>query len=263
MKATIATGARMTYEDELRELLLGVRAGEVSPEAALESLRALPFSDLGFAKVDHHRELRQGFAEVVFCERKTPEQVREITRALLDRNTGNLLLTRANPEFYEAVRGVDDRAEYNPAARTITITRESLEPFGLVSVVSAGTADQPVAEEARVTAAIMGSRVESFYDVGVAGAHRLFAYKESFEKSSAIVVVAGMEGALASLVGGIVSCPVVAVPTSVGYGASFGGLAALLAMMNSCAAGVSVVNIDNGFGAGYLAGLINRMVWDT
>lgn len=250
----------MTYEDELRELLLRVRSGDVTPESALDSLRSLPFSDLGFAKVDHHRELRQGFAEVVFCERKTPEQAREITRALLDKNTGNILLTRADPEFYEAVLELDERAEYNPGARTIGIIREQVEPYGLVSVVSAGTADLPVAEEARVTASITGSRVESFYDVGVAGAHRLFAYKESFEKSTAIVVVAGMEGALASLVGGIVSCPVIAVPTSVGYGASFGGLAALLAMMNSCAAGVSVVNIDNGFGAGYLAGMINKMV---
>lgn len=250
----------MTYEDELRKLLLRVRSGDVTPESALDSLRSLPFSDLGFAKVDHHRELRQGFAEVVFCERKTPEQAREITRALLDKNTGNILLTRADPEFYEAVLELDERAEYNPGARTIGIIREQVEPYGLVSVVSAGTADLPVAEEARVTASITGSRVESFYDVGVAGAHRLFAYKESFEKSTAIVVVAGMEGALASLVGGIVSCPVIAVPTSVGYGASFGGLAALLAMMNSCAAGVSVVNIDNGFGAGYLAGMINKMV---
>jgi pyridinium-3,5-biscarboxylic acid mononucleotide synthase len=249
----------MSYEDELLKLLLGVRSGEVTPEAALADLRSLPFSDLGFAKVDHHRELRQGFAEVVFCERKTPEQAREITRALLERNAGNILLTRADPEFFDAVRDLDERAEYNPRARTIAVIREQAEPLGLVSVVSAGTSDQPVAEEAGVTASAMGSRVERFYDVGVAGAHRLFAYKETLESSSAIVVVAGMEGALASLVGGMVSCPVIAVPTSVGYGASFGGLAALLAMMNSCAAGVAVVNIDNGFGAGYMAGLINRM----
>lgn len=250
----------MTYEDDLRELLLRVQTGEVTPESALESLRSLPFTDLGFAKVDHHRELRQGFSEVVFCERKTAEQSRDIACALLEKNNGNILLTRANPEVYGLVRELDGRAAYNPDARTITIEREALEPYGLVSIVSAGTSDMPVAEEAGVTASIMGSRVERFYDVGVAGAHRLFAFRESFEKSSAIVVVAGMEGALASLVGGIVSCPVIAVPTSVGYGASFGGLAALLAMMNSCAAGVSVVNIDNGFGAGYLAGLINRMI---
>jgi NCAIR mutase (PurE)-related protein len=242
------------------ELLLRVQSGDQTPESALESLRSLPFTDLGFAKVDHHRELRQGFAEVVLCERKSPEQVREITRALLDKNQGNILLTRAGADVFKLVRGLDDRASYNSQARTITIERRQDEPYGLVSVVSAGTSDMPVAEEAGVTASIMGSRVERFYDVGVAGAHRLFAFRESFEKSSAIVVVAGMEGALASLVGGMVSCPVIAVPTSVGYGASFGGLAALLAMMNSCAAGVSVVNIDNGFGAGYLAGLINRMV---
>ncbi|MBU1671263.1 MAG: nickel pincer cofactor biosynthesis protein LarB [Actinobacteria bacterium] len=250
----------MGYEEELKRLLEQVRSGEVNSAEALERLRSLPFTDLGFAKVDHHRELRQGFAEVVFCERKTDEQVRAITAALLEKNHGNILLTRASPESFELVRGLDERARYHPEAGAITIEREPAEPYGLVSVVSAGTADQPVAEEARITASIMGSRVDTFYDVGVAGAHRLFAYREAFEASSAIVVVAGMEGALASLVGGMVSCPVVAVPTSVGYGASFGGLAALLAMMNSCAAGVSVVNIDNGFGAGYLAGLINRMV---
>ncbi len=250
----------MKYEDGLRELLLKVQSGQETPESALESLRTLPFSDLGFAKVDHHRELRQGFAEVVFCERKTPTQVLEITRSLLDRNSGNLLLTRAGPDVYQLIRGLDERAAYHPDARAITIERERLEPYGLVSVVSAGTADMSVAEEARVTASIMGARVEHFYDVGVAGAHRLFTYRETLDQSSAVVVAAGMEGALASLVGGLVACPVIAVPTSVGYGASFGGLAALLAMMNSCAAGVSVVNIDNGFGAGYLAGLINRMV---
>jgi pyridinium-3,5-biscarboxylic acid mononucleotide synthase len=250
----------MTYEDDLMELLLRVQSGHQTPESALETLRSLPFSDLGFAKVDHHRELREGFAEVVLCERKSPEQACAITRSLLDKNRGNILLTRAGPDVYELVRELDDRADYNRQARTITIVREQVEPYGLVSVVSAGTSDEPVAEEAGVTASVMGGRVERFYDVGVAGAHRLFAYRESFEKSSVIVVVAGMEGALASLVGGMVSCPVIAVPTSVGYGASFGGLAALLAMMNSCAAGVSVVNIDNGFGAGYLAGLINRMV---
>lgn len=249
----------MTYEDELRELLHRVRSGEMEPELALDSLRSLPFSDLGFAKVDHHRELRQGFAEVVFCERKTADQVVEITRSLLDHNAGNVLLTRAEPEVFEVVRSIDERARYNPHARTITIERGRAEPIGLVSIVSAGTADMPVAEEARETASIMGSRVERFYDVGVSGAHRLFAFRESFENSSAIVVVAGMEGALASLVGGMVACPVIAVPTSVGYGASFGGIAALLAMMNSCAAGVSVVNIDNGFSAGYIAALINRV----
>lgn len=250
----------MKYEDAITELLEQVRSGEVSTGKALDRLRSLPFTDLGFAKVDHHRELRQGFAEVVLCEGKTPGQVVAITRALIDENMGSILLTRASPDVYGLVRDMDSRAEYHPDARTITIERERVEPCGLVSVVTAGTADVPVGEEARVTASLMGARVETFYDVGVAGAHRLFAFRETFAASNAVVVAAGMEGALASLVGGIVSCPVIAVPTSIGYGASFGGLAALLAMMNSCAAGVSVVNIDNGFGAGYLAGLINRMV---
>ncbi|PKQ28367.1 MAG: 1-(5-phosphoribosyl)-5-amino-4-imidazole-carboxylate carboxylase [Candidatus Anoxymicrobium japonicum] len=250
----------MTYEDSIKELLLRVEAGEVPAEKALESLRSLSFTDLEFARVDHHRELRQGFAEVVFCERKTPEQIAKITKALLENNEGNLLLTRADPGVHRLIRELDDRAVYHPEAKAITIEREMTAARGVVSIVSAGTADIPVAEEARVTASIMGTVAKQFYDVGVAGAHRLFAYREEFERSNAIVVVAGMEGALASLVGGLVSCPVIAVPTSVGYGASFGGLAALLTMMNSCAAGVGVVNIDNGFGAGYLAGLINRMI---
>jgi pyridinium-3,5-biscarboxylic acid mononucleotide synthase len=248
------------YEDTIMELLLQVESGRTAPAEALDRLRSLPFSDLGFAKVDHHRELRQGLAEVVYCEGKTEEQVREITVTLLEKNEGNLLLTRAAPEIFTIVTKLDRRAVYHPEARAITVQRDNTEPLGLVSVVSAGTADMPVAEEARVTASVMGSRVEEFYDVGVAGAHRLLNYREPLERSNVVVVVAGMEGALASLVGGLVPCPVIAVPTSIGYGASFGGLAALLAMVNSCAAGVSVVNIDNGFGAGYTAGLINRMV---
>jgi NCAIR mutase (PurE)-related protein len=250
----------MTYEESIRELLRRVEAGEVPAEDALDRLRSLPFTDLGFAKVDHHRELRQGFAEVVLCDRKTPEQAEQITRALLEQNEGSLLLTRATPEIYRLVHDLDERAVYYPEARAITIEREKVEPYGQVSIVSAGTSDMPVAEEAWVTATTMGSNAKRFYDVGVAGVHRFFVHRDELERSNAIVVVAGMEGALASLVGGLVSCPVIAVPTSIGYGASFGGLAALLAMMNSCAAGVSVVNIDNGFGAGYLAGLINRMV---
>lgn len=249
----------MSYEDAILELLLRVESGRTPPGEALDRLRSLPFSDLGFAKVDHHRELRQGLAEVVYCEGKTAEQIRGIAGALLEKNEGNILLTRAGPEVYSIVSGLDARAVYHPKARVVTVERDAVEPFGLVSVVSAGTSDMPVAQEARVTASIMGSRVEVFYDVGVAGAHRLLNYREPLERSNAIVVVAGMEGALASLVGGLVACPVIAVPTSIGYGASFGGLAALLAMMNSCAAGVTVVNIDNGFGAGYSAGLINRM----
>lgn len=252
----------MKYEESIKDLLSQVQSGQVSPQDALDRLKSLPFTDLGFAKVDHHRELRQGLAEVVLCEPKTTDQIVAITRALLEKNTGNILLTRANPEVYQSVRQIHEGAVYYPEASAITIDRERMEPFGLVTVVSAGTSDIPVAEEARVTASLMGSRVEAFYDVGVAGAHRLFAYRDKIQQSSAVVVVAGMEGALASLVGGIATSPVIAVPTSVGYGASFGGLAALLAMMNSCAAGVSVVNIDNGFGAGYLAGLINKLVCD-
>jgi len=248
------------YEDSIRDLLGKVSSGEVPVDEAVEQLRSLPFTDLGFAKVDHHRELRQGFAEVVFCERKTPEQASQIARALLDKNEGNLLLTRADMDVFEMVRELDERAVYYPEAKAITIERDPAERKGLVSIVSAGTSDMSVAEEAWVTAHIMGAEAKRLYDVGVAGAHRLFMHSDELVQSNAIVVVAGMEGALASLVGGLVSCPVFAVPTSVGYGASFGGLAALLAMMNSCAAGVSVVNIDNGFGAGYLAGLVNRMV---
>jgi NCAIR mutase (PurE)-related protein len=253
----------MKYEDEIKELLLKVESGEVKPDEAASRLKSLPFTDLGFAKVDHHRELRQGLAEVVYCEPKTLEQVEGITRALLENNSGNILLTRAGQEVYDMVHKLDERAVYHPEAHLVTIEREKIGPFGLVCVVAAGTADFPVAEEARVTASLMGSRVEAFYDVGVAGAHRLFTYRDPLERANVIVVVAGMEGALASLVGGIVSCPVIAVPTSIGYGASFGGLAALLAMMNSCASGVGVVNIDNGFGGGYLAALINRLACEA
>ncbi|MBN1289252.1 MAG: nickel pincer cofactor biosynthesis protein LarB [Actinobacteria bacterium] len=250
----------MSYEETLKDLLGKVESGELSTSAAFNEIKSLPFSDLGFAKVDHHRELRQGFAEVVFCQGKTPNHISSITRVLLEENKGNILLTRATEEVFNSIYEIDNRAEFNSRAGTITIVRDTVPPYGLVAVISAGTADMPVAEEARTTAIAMGSRVEHVYDAGVAGAHRLFQHRELIERSSAIVVVAGMEGALASLVGGIAPCPVIAVPTSIGYGASFGGLAALLAMLNSCAAGVSVVNIDNGFGGGYLAGMINRML---
>lgn len=250
----------MSYEDSLMDLLEKVKSGDVLINDAFKEIRSLPFTDLGFAKVDHHRELRQGFSEVVFCQGKTLGQIRAITHALLEKNMGNILLTRAGEDVFNAVHEIDSRAVYNADARTVVVLRDPVEPFGLVSVISAGTADLSVAEEAYVTAAAMGSRVEKVYDAGVAGAHRLFHHKELINGSSAIVVVAGMEGALASLVGGIARCPVIAVPTSIGYGASFGGLAALLSMLNTCAAGVAVVNIDNGFGAGYMAGMINRMV---
>ncbi len=250
----------MTLSDSIRKLLEDVRAGAVQPEEALKFLRSLPFTELGFAKVDHHRELRHGFAEVILCQGKTPEQVVSITKSLLEVNEGNLLLTRATRAIFEALRSIDERFIFHETARAITLERAKKTPFGLVSVVCAGTADLPVAEEARVTAEVMGSRVENFYDVGVAGVHRLLAFADRLLESNAIVVLAGMEGALPSVVGGLVECPVIGVPTSAGYGASLGGLAALLTMVNSCASNVSVVNIDNGFGAGYIAAIINRMV---
>ena len=243
----------------LLELLDAVRAGDVSPRDAADRLRHLPFEDLGFAKIDHHRTLRCGFPEVVLCQGKTVAQVAAIVDRLAQRE-GPVLATRAGPEVYEAVRADHPEAVYHESARAVVVQgTEAPEPAaGTVAVVSAGTSDQPVAEEARVTAEVMGCTVETFYDVGVAGLHRLLAHTEAITRASVVVVVAGMEGALASVVGGMVDAPVIAVPTSIGYGASFHGLAPLLTMLNSCAAGVGVVNIDNGFGGGYLAALIAR-----
>lgn len=229
-------------------------------DEALEQLRGLPYEDMGFAKIDSHRNIRCGFPEVIFCQGKTTDQIVQIVRRMLESNN-NILATRAPREIYEAVREAEPTAEYNELARTITITKIRREPpeGGLILVVTGGTADIPVAEEAAVTAEIMGNRVDRLYDVGVAGLHRLLGNKDKLFEASVIIVVAGMEGALASVVGGLVDKPVIAVPTSVGYGASFNGLSALLTMLNSCASGVSVVNIDNGFGAGYCAALINRL----
>jgi len=243
----------------LLELLEAVCAGEVSPREAADRLRHLPFEDLGFAKVDHHRALRCGFPEVVLCQGKQRDQVVRIVERLVERK-GPVLATRAGPDVYEAVKANHPQAVYHEDARAIVVPgEEACVPVGgTVAMVSAGTSDQPVAEEARVTAEVMGCTVETFYDVGVAGLHRLLAHSEAIAKASVVVVVAGMEGALASVVGGMVDAPVIAVPTSVGYGASFSGLAPLLTMLNSCAAGVGVVNIDNGFGGGYLAALIAR-----
>jgi hypothetical protein len=245
--------------DRLREMLEAVRDGRLDTAAALARLRHMPFEDLGFAKIDHHRALRCGFAEVVLCQGKTTDQVVGIVGRMLERGS-TVLATRAEPEVYGAVRAFHPDAVYHEAARAIVVEGERTADAlpGTVVVVSAGTSDQPVAEEARVTAEVMGCTVRTFYDVGVAGLHRLVAHAEALAEASVIIVVAGMEGALASVVGGLVDCPVVAVPTSIGYGASFGGLAPLLTMLNSCAAGVGVVNIDNGFGAGYLAALIAR-----
>lgn len=245
-------------QEKLKTLLEDVKDGKLEISEALQSLRRLPFEDIGFAKVDHHRQLRTGFPEVIFCPGKTVERVKEISARILA--TGQLLLaTRATPEMYEAVKSIDASARFNELGRTITVGEPAGELLEGILVVSAGTSDIPVAEETVETAQIMGNRVERLYDVGVAGLHRLLDNHEKLLSARVIVVVAGMEGALPSVVGGLVDIPVIAVPTSIGYGASFGGIAALLGMLNSCASGVTVVNIDNGFGAGYSAALINRL----
>ncbi|MGD0213576.1 MAG: nickel pincer cofactor biosynthesis protein LarB [Terriglobales bacterium] len=248
--------------EALRKLFDQVRKKRLSPDEAVERLRHLPFEDLGFAKIDHHRALRVGMPEVIFSQGKTPAQVAGIFTRLAAHGA-NVLATRATKEQYAAVTAafVDHKhhPEYRPLARAITLQRDrKRHGKGIIVVVSAGTSDIPVAEEAVVTAELMGNHVQHIYDVGVAGIHRLLAHQGALAKARVIVVCAGMEGALPSVVGGLVGVPVIAVPTSVGYGAAFEGLAALLGMMNSCASNVSVVNIDNGFGAGYVASLINR-----
>ena len=244
---------------DIKDILESVEQGKLSVADALQSMRSLPFEDLGFAHVDHHRHLRCGFAEVIFCPGKSSQQICEIFQRLLATGA-NVLATRAEPEVYQAIFSRFPLAEYNETARTITLIQEkSAKPIGQVVIVSAGTSDLPVAEEAAETARIMGSEVQTIYDVGVAGLHRLLGHSEQIQQANVVVVVAGMEGALPSVVGGLVSVPVIAVPTSIGYGASFGGVAPLLTMLNSCASGVSVVNIDNGFAGGYTAALINRL----
>ncbi len=241
-------------------MLEALREGALSVDDALDSLRDLPYEDLGFASLDHHRALRTGFPEVVLGIGKTPEQIAAISEKLAARSD-RLLVTRADPEAYRLVRERVPDAKYDVTARAITVDRAREAKRPGVAICCAGTADLPVAEEARVTAELMGSAVDQMYDVGVAGLHRLLDKAERLRAAKAIVVVAGMEGALPSVVAGLVSAPVIAVPTSVGYGASFRGLAPLLAMLNACAAGVTVVNIDNGFGAGYVAAVINRQSW--
>jgi NCAIR mutase (PurE)-related protein len=242
----------------LRKLFDDVRKKRISPDDAVARLRHLPFEDLGFAKVDHHRALRTGMPEVIFSQGKTPRQVAEIFSRLAAHG-GNVLATRATEIQFTAVSTLVSNAEYFPLARAVVLKRDRKKRGkGTIVVVSAGTSDIPVAEEAVVTAELMGNNVQHIYDVGVAGIHRLLAHREDLGKARVIFVCAGMEGALPSVVGGLVGVPVIAVPTSVGYGAAFEGLAALLGMMNSCASNVSVVNIDNGFGAGYVASLINR-----
>jgi len=245
--------------DSIRKLFEQVRRGKLSPDAAVQQLRHLPFEDLGFAKVDHHRLLRAGMPEVIFGEGKTPAQLAQIFSRLAQHG-GNVLATHASQGQIAAVKKKLRKAEYQELARAIVLQRDSKKyGKGTIAVVSAGTSDIPVAEEAVVTAEVMGNDVEHLYDVGVAGIHRLLANRSTLTRARVVIVCAGMEGALPSVVGGLVGVPVIAVPTSVGYGAAFKGVAALLGMMNSCASNVSVVNIDNGFGAGYVASLINRL----
>lgn len=249
-------------ESKLRQLLREVRTGHVSADRAVKQLKSLAIHDLNFARVDGHRSLRKGFPEVIYCEGKTPTQVVKIAQAIL-RHNDNLLATRSSKETFRAVKRAFPKAKYHEAARVVTVVRKSLpKRVGTVAVLCAGTTDIPVAEEAVVTADIMGNHVKRYYDVGVAGIHRLLALNDELLDANVLIVVAGMEGALPSVVAGLVDKPVIAVPTSVGYGASFGGIAALLAMLNSCASGVTVVNINNGFGAGYAASLINQLTPD-
>jgi len=243
----------------IRQLFEQVRKGKLTPDDAVARMRHLPFEDLGFAKVDHHRALRAGMPEVILGEGKTPAQIAAIF-ARLAGHGGNVLATRANEKQFAAVKKKARAAEFRELARAIVLERDHAKyGKGVIAVVSAGTSDIPVAEEAVVTAEVMGNDVEHFYDVGVAGIHRLLANREALTRARVVIVCAGMEGALPSVVGGLVGVPVIAVPTRIGYGASFKGLAALLGMLNSCASNVSVVNIDNGFGAGYVASLINRL----
>jgi pyridinium-3,5-biscarboxylic acid mononucleotide synthase len=253
-------------QHELLKLLKLVESREVSTEGAIERLKHLPFEDLGFAKVDHHRALRQGYAEVIFGKGKTPAQVAEIVRAMLRHKVSrhNILVTRADARIFAAVRrvnsGIGRAAKFHPLSGVITVQRsDEISGKGTIFVVSAGTSDIPVAEEALLTAQMMGNRVEHLFDVGVAGIHRLLEHREKLTSARVIICIAGMEGALPSVVGGLVGVPVIAVPTSTGYGASLGGIAALLGMLNSCASNVTVVNIDNGFGAACVASCINRL----
>jgi pyridinium-3,5-biscarboxylic acid mononucleotide synthase len=248
--------------EEILKLLKSVEAGKLSPRAAVEKLKHLPFEDIDFAKVDHHRALRQGYAEVIFGKGKTPGQVAEIVRAMARPKDSrqNILVTRATDKIYAAVKRARSDARFHPLSGVITIERsKEITGKGTILVVSAGTSDIPVAEEAVLTARMMGNRADHLYDVGVAGIHRLLEHRGMLTEARVIICIAGMEGALPSVVGGLVGVPVIAVPTSTGYGASFAGVAALLGMLNSCASNVTVVNIDNGFGAACVASCINRL----
>ncbi len=242
----------------LKRLLEQVRSGEVDLDMALQRLKKLPYEDLGYAKVDFHRHLRAGVSEVIYCEGKSLEHLRGISVKLAEHHC-NILASRASREMFESICDVVTDSEYHEIARMVVIKPRPVEQIGNIAMVCAGTSDIPVIEEAAITAEVLGNHVKRIYDCGVAGIHRLLDTCDDLYQANVVVVAAGMEGALASVVGGLVSCPVIAVPTSIGYGASFGGLAALLSMLNSCASGVSVVNIDNGFGAGYQASLINKL----
>lgn len=245
--------------ESLKDLLEKVKNGGIEINDAMKILKRLPFEDMGFAKVDHHRNLRNGYPEVVYCQGKTVEQIKLIVKKLVE-NDSNIMATRACREVFEGIKEISDDTVYYETARIVVVKRrEILTNDKIIAIVSAGTSDMPVAEEAAITAETMGNRVDRIYDVGVAGIHRLLAHTDALMKANVIVAVAGMEGALASVVSGLVDKPVIAVPTSVGYGANFGGLSALLTMLNSCASGIGVVNIDNGFGAGYLASMINKL----
>jgi NCAIR mutase (PurE)-related protein len=247
-------------QNEIEKILRAVRAGEIDDADAAQKIKNLSYEDIGFARVDHARAERQGFPEVIFGEGKTSEQICGIFEKLMARRP-NVLITRTNKDVYGDIRNIYTDAEWHESARVIRVIRDNTERgSGEITVVTAGTSDIPVAEEAALTAETMGNRVKRVWDAGVAGIHRILAERELLQNSRVVVVVAGMEGALPSVVGGLVAVPVIAVPTSVGYGASFGGIAALLGMLNSCASNVTVVNIDNGFGAGFVASLINRKV---
>ena len=247
-------------EKDIKKLLEQVKNNSISIDEAAETLKDLPYKDMGFANIDNHRALRTGYPEVIFCQGKTPAQIRDIMCELVKKG-GNIMGTRATAEDYEAVKGALPQAVFFETARIIAVLDErkkANENLPTVAVVTAGTADIPVAEEAAVTAEILGNKVNRIYDVGVAGIHRLFDKLTQIREADVVIAVAGMEGALASVVGGLVDSPVIAVPTSIGYGANLGGISALLSMLNSCANGVAVVNIDNGFGAAYMAAVINK-----
>ncbi|MGM0379510.1 MAG: nickel pincer cofactor biosynthesis protein LarB [Bacillota bacterium] len=246
-------------KEEIKKLLESVKEEKISLKEATEKLENLPFTDLGFAKIDNHREMRVGYPEIIYCEQKTVKQVREIILFMNEKGE-NILATRASKDMYNAIKDDIPLAKYNELGRTIVVKNKLLEVSDdFIAIVAAGTSDLPVVEEAKETAQILGNKVETFTDVGVAGIHRLFGSIERIRQAKVVIVVAGMEAALASVVGGMVDKPIIAVPTSVGYGTSFNGVAALLSMLNSCASGVSVVNIDNGFGAAYNASMINKL----